>query len=42
MVNHSVNEFYTQFLFSIDAIPQDYMFLLDIEDFFSINQVLKF
>ena len=35
MVNQSVNEFYTQFLFKIDAIPQDYMFLLDIATFFN-------
>ena len=29
MVNHSVNEFYTRFLFALDAIPQDVAFPLD-------------
>ena len=30
MVNQSVNEFYTRFLFNIDALPQDVAFPLDI------------
>ena len=30
MVNQLVNEFYTQFLFKIDALPQNVIFLLDI------------
>ena len=30
MVNQSVNEFYTQFLFKIDAIPKDVVLPLDI------------
>ena len=30
MVNQSVNEFYTQFLFKIDALPQDVVLLVDI------------
>ena len=30
MVNQSVNEFYTRFLFKIDALPQDAVFPLDI------------
>ena len=30
MVDQSVNEFYTEFLFKIDALPQDAVFLLDI------------
>ena len=31
MVNHSVNEFYTLFLFKIDALLQDFTFPLDID-----------
>ena len=31
MFNKSVNEFYTQLLFKIDAIPQDFSFPLDID-----------
>ena len=31
MVNQSVNEFYTRFLFKIDALPQDVAFPLDID-----------
>ena len=30
MVNQSVNEFYTRFLFKIDALAQDVAFPLDI------------
>ena len=30
MINQSVNEFYTRFLFKIDAIPQEVGFPLDI------------
>ena len=30
MINQSVNEFYTRFLFKIYAIPQDAAFPLDI------------
>ena len=30
MINQSVNEFYTQFLFKIDALPQEVGFPLDI------------
>ena len=37
MVNHSVNEFYTQFLFTIDALPQDVGFPLDITATFFNN-----
>ena len=29
-VNQSVNEFYTRFLFKIDALPQDFTFTLDV------------
>ena len=29
-VNQSVSEFYTRFLFKIDALPQDFAFPLDI------------
>ena len=36
-VNQSVNEFYTQFLFKIDALPQDVVFLLDIATNFLNN-----
>ena len=32
MENHSVNEFYTQFLFKIDAPPQDVALALDIAE----------
>ena len=31
MVNQSVNEFYTQFLFMIDVLPHDVAFPLDID-----------
>ena len=31
MVNQSVNEFYTQFLFKVDALPQDISFPLHID-----------
>ena len=37
MVNQSVNEFYTQFLFKIDALPQDVVFLIDIATNFFKN-----
>ena len=37
MVNHSVNEFYTRFLFKIDAPPQDVAFPLDIDATFFNN-----
>ena len=30
MVNQSVNEFYSRFLFKIDALPQEAVFPLDI------------
>ena len=30
MVNQAVNEFYTRFLFKIDALPQDIIFPMDI------------
>ena len=30
MVNNSVNEFYTWFLFKIDTLPQEILLLLDI------------
>ena len=32
MVNQSVNEFYTRFLFKIDALPQDVSLPLDIAE----------
>ena len=41
MVNQSVNEFYTQFLFEIDALPQDAVFLLDISATFFNNLSLE-
>ena len=31
MANQSVNEFYTQFLFKIDSLPQDLVFPLGID-----------
>ena len=34
MVNQSVNEFYTRFLFKIDAFPQDVLFTLYIDTIF--------
>ena len=37
MVNQSVNEFYTQLLFKIDAIPKDVAFILDIDVTFFNN-----
>ena len=37
MVNQSVNEFYTCFLFKIDALPQDVAFQLDIYSTFFNN-----
>ena len=37
MVNKLVNEFYTRFLFWIDALPQDVVFPLDIEITFFNN-----
>ena len=37
MVDHSVNEFYTWFLFKIDALPQDVTFTLDIAAIFFNN-----
>ena len=37
MVNQSVNEFYTQFLFKIDAQPQDVVLLVDIVTTFFKN-----
>ena len=30
MISHPVNQFYTQFLFKIDALPQDVVSPLDI------------
>ena len=36
-VNQSVNEFYTRFLFKIDALPQDVTFPLDIAATFFNN-----
>ena len=37
MVNHSVNSFYTRFLFKIDALLQDFAFPLDIDGTFFKN-----
>ena len=37
MINQSVNEFYTRFLFKIDALPQEVGFLLDIAATFFNN-----
>ena len=37
MVNKSVNEFYTRFLFKIDAPPKDVAFLLDVAATFFNN-----
>ena len=37
MVNKSVNDFYTQFLIKIDALPQDVAFPLDIAATFFKN-----
>ena len=37
MVNQSVNEFYTRFLFKIDSLPQDVAFPLDIAATFFKN-----
>ena len=37
MGNQSVNEFYTWFLFKIDALPQDVVFTLDIAATFFNN-----
>ena len=34
MVNQSVNEFYARFLFKIDTLPLDVVFLLDIAAIF--------
>ena len=37
MINQSVNEFYTRFLFKIDALPQELGFPLDINTTFFKN-----
>ena len=37
MVNKSVNEFFTRFLFKIDALPQDVAFTLEISKTFFNN-----
>ena len=39
VVNQSVNEFYTQIIFKIDAFPQDLVFLLDIAAIFFNNLI---
>ena len=39
VVNQSVNEFYTQFLFKIDALSQDVALLLDIAANFFDNLI---
>ena len=36
-MNQYINEFYTRFLFKIDALPQDEVFLLDITSTFFNN-----
>ena len=41
MINQSENEFYTQFLFKSDAIPQDVVFPLDIAVTFFNNLSTK-
>ena len=37
MINQSVNEFYTRFLFQIDALPQEVGFPLEISASFFNN-----
>ena len=37
MANQSINEFYTWFLFKIDALPQDIVLMLDIDTVFLKN-----
>ena len=37
MFNQSVNEFYTRFLFKIDALPQNVILPLDISETFFNN-----
>ena len=39
MVNKLVNKFYTRFLFKIDALPQDVVFPLDINETFLNNLI---
>ena len=39
MINQSVNEFYAQFLFKIDALPQDAVFSLEISVTFLNNLI---
>ena len=39
MINQSVNEFYTRFLFKIYALPQELGFLLDIAATFFVNLI---
>ena len=39
MVNKSLNEFYTRFLFKIDALPQDFALPLDISANFFKNLI---
>ena len=34
MVNQSVNEFYNRFLFKIESLPKDVVFLIDIASIF--------
>ena len=41
MVNQLVNEFYTRFLFKIDALPQDLISLLEISATFFKNLSIK-
>ena len=41
MFNQSVNEFYIRFLFKIDALPQDAVFPLDINETFFNNMSTK-
>ena len=39
MVNQSVNDFYTRFLFKMNALPQDVVLPLDISPNFSNNLI---
>ena len=39
MANQSVKEFYTRFILKIDAIPQDVVFQIDINENFSTPRV---
>ena len=40
MVNQSVNDFYTRFLFNIDSLPHDELFPLDMSETFFNKLIL--